>query len=104
MACSTDIFADYREALKRELRSEIEVEVRASLLREIEAERVALGTRYINRGAVAAKLGRSVTALARLRRDPAKSFPKPRNPFGGDPLWLEDEVDAWMLAQPPLPY
>lgn len=104
MACSTDHLSLFKEALKAELRSEIEGEVRASLLREIEAERVALGARYINRQTVIAKLGRSASAFERLRRDPEKSFPKPRDPFGGDPMWLEHEVDAWLLARPCLSY
>ncbi|WP_315731752.1 MULTISPECIES: helix-turn-helix transcriptional regulator [unclassified Bradyrhizobium] len=55
------------------------------------------GDRFLSRAAVCAKTGLSFPYIWKMTRE--GKFP-PGRQVGSRTLWIESEVDAWMLARP----
>jgi predicted DNA-binding transcriptional regulator AlpA len=59
-----------------------------------------MSERYIGSSEAMRKLGRGKTRFSELINDLEADFPRPVQVFKNKNMWLESEIDAWMLKQP----
>jgi predicted DNA-binding transcriptional regulator AlpA len=62
-----------------------------------------MSERYIGSAEAMRKLGRGKTRFSELINDPDAGFPRPVEVFRNKHMWLESEIDIWMLQQPRIP-
>jgi predicted DNA-binding transcriptional regulator AlpA len=62
-----------------------------------------MSEQYIDSHQARRKVGRGRTRFIELVNDPEANFPRPVEVFKNKHMWLESEIDAWMLQQPRIP-